>query len=128
MGLTRAPESRPTPSAIYNIRIYLLAFTSCLGSWMFGYQNGVIPGVLVLPSFFRDFKLPPVGTQHYNNVTGNIVSLLQIGGLVGSMSMFPVMRWAGRRGGLCVSAGSYCVGAALQVRIYLFVMREGGLV
>ena len=95
---------------------------------MFGYQNGVIPGVLVLPSFFRDFKLPPVGAQHYNNVTGNIVSLLQIGGLVGSMSMFPVMRWAGRRGGLGVSAAAYFVGAALQVRIYLFVMREGGLV
>ena len=42
--------------------------------------------------------------------------------------MFPVMRWAGRRGGLGVSAGTYCVGAALQVRIYLFVMREFGLV
>jgi hypothetical protein len=72
--------------------------------------------------------LPPVGTQQYNNVTGNIVSLLQIGGLVGSMSMFPVMRWAGRRGGLCVSAGAYCMGAALQVRIDLFVMRERDLV
>jgi hypothetical protein len=43
MGFSRAPEDRPTPPEIYNYRIYVLTFLSCLGSWMFGYNNGVRP-------------------------------------------------------------------------------------
>jgi MFS family permease len=76
----------------------------------------VIAGVLVLPSFFRDFNLPPVGTHEYNNVTGKIVSLLQIGGLIGSMATFPCMKYWGRKVALMVAAVVYTFGAALQVR------------
>jgi hypothetical protein len=87
---------------------------------MFGYNNGVIAGVLVLPSFSRDFNLPTVGTKEYNNVTGNIVSLLQIGGLVGSLGTFGIMKYWGRRGGMVAAGAVYFVGAAMQVCI-LFV-------
>jgi len=84
---------------------------------MFGYTNGVMAGVLVLPSFVRDFNLPAVGTKEYNNVTGNIVSLLQIGGLVGSLGTFGVMKYSGRRGAMIVSGAVYLVGAVMQVCI-----------
>jgi len=115
MGLTRAPEGRPTPPEVYNYRIYLLTFIACLGSWMFGYNNGVVAGVLVLPSFFRDFQLPPVGTPSYNSITSTIVSLLQIGGLIGAVATFPAMKYWGRKVALTIAAGVYFVGAALQV-------------
>jgi MFS family permease len=115
MVFTRALESRPTPPEVYNYRIYLLTFLSCLGSWMFGYNNGVIAGVLVLPSFFHDFHLPPVGTSSYNNTTANIVSLFQIGGLVGSMLTFPCMKYWGRRIALMIAGAVYLLGAVLQV-------------
>lgn len=82
---------------------------------MFGYNNGVIAGVLVLPSFFRDFNLPPVGTSSYNDVTANIVSFLQIGGLVGVLATFPLMKYSGRKISLVVAAAVYFLGAALQV-------------
>lgn len=95
---------------------------------MFGYNNGVIAGVLVLPSFYRDFNLPPVGTKEYNDVTGNIVSLLQIGGLVGSLGTFGVMKFWGRRGAMIAAGAVYLVGAVMQVCI-LFVSlgMRGGL-
>jgi hypothetical protein len=82
---------------------------------MFGYNNGVIAGVLILPSFFRDFKLPIVGTREYNNITGDIVSQLQIGGLVGSLGTFGVMRFWGRRGAMVAAGAVYLVGAVVQV-------------
>ncbi len=116
MGFTRAAEDRPTPSQVYNYRIYLLTFISCLGSWMFGYNNGVIAGVLVLPSFIRDFHLPESGTSAYNNIIENIVSLLQIGGLCGAMATFPCTKYYGRRIALAVAAAVYLLGALLQVR------------
>jgi MFS family permease len=119
MGLSRAPEGRPTPKEVYNYRIYLLTICVCLGSWMFGYNNGIIGGVLVLPSFYRDFNLPPVGTSSYNTITANIVSFLQIGGLCGAMATFPLMKKFGRRIALIVAAGIYTLGAALQVCFFL---------
>jgi MFS family permease len=116
------------PRSPHNIRIYYLTFLSCLGSWMFGYNNGVIAGVLVLPSFSRDFNLPPVGTKAYNNVTGNIVSLLQIGGLVGCLGTFGVMKYFGRRGAMIFSGTVYLIGAVMQVCILvLFWCKGGGL-
>lgn len=84
---------------------------------------GIIAGVLVLPSFFRDFNLPPVGTSEYNNVTANVVSLLQIGGLIGSVATFPCMKYWGRKIALVVAALVYLFGAALQV-CSLFESRE----
>ncbi|KAF4632407.1 hypothetical protein G7Y89_g5729 [Cudoniella acicularis] len=115
MGLTRAPEDRPTPPEVYNIRIYVLTFLACMGSWMFGYNNGVIGGVLVLPSFISSFNLPPEGTTGYANATANVVSLLQIGGLVGSMGTFPLLKLGGRRISLGVAGAVYFVGAVVQV-------------
>jgi MFS family permease len=76
----------------------------------------VIAGVLVLPSFFRDFNLPPIDSPSYNNVTANIVSLLQIGGLIGSMATFPLMKYWGRKIAMMIAAVIYLFGAALQVR------------
>ncbi|TVY42528.1 putative quinate permease, partial [Lachnellula subtilissima] len=130
MGLSRAAEDRPTPSEVYNYRIYLLTILACLGSWMFGYNNGVISGVLVLPSFFRDFHLPPVGSHAYNNVTANIVSLFQIGGLIGSVATFPCMKYWGRKVALMCAAVVYTFGAALQAFCYgrLGMMYAGRLI
>jgi len=126
MAATTLNSSPPKPRSPHNPRIYFLTFLSCLGSWMFGYNNGVIAGVLVLPSFYRDFNLPPVGTKAYNNVTGNIVSLLQVGGLVGSLGTFGVMKYSGRRGAMIVAGAVYLVGAVMQVCIFLLCSEGSG--
>lgn len=84
---------------------------------MFGYQNGVIAGVLVLPSFFADFNLPPVGSASYNYITATIVSLLQIGGLIGALATFPAMKFWGRRIALACAGAVYFIGAAVQVSL-----------
>jgi len=104
----------PNPSP-HNLRIYTLVLLSSLGSWMFGYNNGVISGVLILPSFMHDFKLPPLNTPAYDNTVANIVSLFQVGGLVGSMAMFMGMKFWGRKGCLAGAGGVYAGGAFLQV-------------
>jgi len=82
---------------------------------VFGYNNGVIAGVLVLPSFVHTFHLPTPGTPAYNTIIENIVSLLQIGGLLGAMATFPGMKYWGRKVALAISAAIYTVGAVVQV-------------
>ena len=74
---------------------------------------------MVLPSFHHDFCLPDVGTESYNNITGNIVSMIQIGGLLGSMATFPLMKGKGRKVSLIVASVIYAIGAVLQVSFTL---------
>ncbi|PQE03251.1 quinate permease protein [Rutstroemia sp. NJR-2017a BBW] len=83
---TPSSPPAPPPPEIFNIRIYLLTLLCCLGSWMFGYNNGVIGGVLVLPAFHSDFKLPATGSSAYDRVTGNIVNW-RVGGEYGDVSV-----------------------------------------
>jgi MFS family permease len=85
------------------------------GSWMFGYQNGVIGGCIVLPSFHHEFNLPPVGTSKYSDTISNIVSFLQIGALAGSLLIFSVVRKLGRRWALGCGAGFFFIGSIMQV-------------
>lgn len=75
----------------------------------------VIAGVLVLPAFVRDFALPPSGTTAYNNIVENVVSMLQLGGLIGSIATIPLMKFSGSKIAMAVAGAVYFLGAALQV-------------
>lgn len=110
-----------------NLRLYGLTLLASLGSWMFGYNNGVISGVLVLPSFITSFNLPPLNTPEYDNTVANIVSLFQIGGLIGSISMFGCMKIWGRKVCLAGAGGVYALGAVLQVSVPLSVQPSQSL-
>lgn len=85
---------------------------------MFGYNVGNIGGCIVLPSFHAQFHLPEMGTSAYNNVSSNIISMLQIGALVGSLGAFPLMKTWGRKVTLAAAAAVYLVGAVLQTFSY----------
>ena len=110
-----AQISTPSTRSPHNVRIYGLTLLASLGSWMFGYNNGVISGVLVLPSFITSFNLPPLNTPAYDNTVANIVSLFQIGGLIGSLAMFGCLKIWGRKVCLAGAGSVYLVGAVLQV-------------
>lgn len=82
---------------------------------MFGYNNGVIGGCIVLPAFHRDFGLPDKGTDRYNAIVSNIVSFVQLGALAGALLIFPIVRMWGRKKALCVAGITYVTGCSLQV-------------
>lgn len=82
---------------------------------MFGYNNGVIGGTIVLPSFHDKFSLPAPTTSEYANITSTIVSLLQLGALLGSLLIFPLVRLSGRLPSLGLGAVLFAFGCLLQV-------------
>lgn len=114
MVFGRAEEDRPTPSEVYNWRLYGIAFLTYIAAWCFGYSNGVIGGCIVLPSFHRDFRLPHEDTSEYKNIVSNIVSFTQLGGLAGSLLVFPIVKTYGRKLALAVGGALYFAGAAMQ--------------
>lgn len=109
--------SNSRTTAARHTRVYVLATLACLGSWMFGYNVGVIGGTIVLPSFHSDFHLPDIGTSEYNTISSNIISMFQLGGLLGSMLTFPATTFCGRTIIMAIASAIYLIGSALQVRL-----------
>jgi hypothetical protein len=60
-----------------NFRAYYLVALSCVGSFLFAYDTGIVGGVLTLESFQKDMN---VTAAEKANVSSLSASLLQAGG------------------------------------------------
>ncbi|KAL1979694.1 hypothetical protein VTN96DRAFT_5277 [Rasamsonia emersonii] len=94
------------------LRVIYIVAVSCMGSFAFAFDTGVISGVLTLASFEKDFRYT---SAQKTNVNSNAVSILQGGAFFGCFLIWPVTARLGRRGGLIVSALVFTVGTILQV-------------
>lgn len=83
MGLLTKVEDRPTPSAVYNWRIYFSAFVAGSAAIMIGYDSAFIGGTLALKSFSTEFEFGDLTTSHLNLIKANIVSCYQAGAFFG---------------------------------------------
>ncbi|OOO10630.1 sugar transporter [Aspergillus oryzae] len=93
-------------------RATYLASASCMGSFAFAFDTGVISGVLTLPSFQRDFRY---STSQKTTVNSNAVSILQAGAFFGCFFTMPIASKLGRRSGLILSSLVFTVGTILQI-------------
>ncbi|PHZ14349.1 general substrate transporter [Rhizopus microsporus ATCC 52813] len=93
----------------------LIATTiSCIGGFLFGYDIGVISGVLAMPTF------PPYFGMQGDPATvatmkGNIVSLLQAGCCAGALLVNFLADPLGRRWTIVLSSFVFIIGSILQV-------------
>ena len=62
-----------------NRNAYALALSACMGSMFFGWDIGLIGGILSLPSFQQYFGIDHMSATARANLNGNIVSILQAG-------------------------------------------------
>ncbi|KAG6840663.1 hypothetical protein C0991_005257 [Blastosporella zonata] len=85
-----------------------LAFVVYWGIVLFGYDTG---GVVNAPYFQSHFGL--VDKKHINNVSSNVVSVLQAGAFFGALGSAPISAKIGRRPTLLVFTLVFVVGAIL---------------
>lgn len=62
-----------------NLRAVLLVALSCIGSFLFAYDTGIVGGILTLESFQDDFGYT---TAESSDVSSLSASLLQAGGAI----------------------------------------------
>lgn len=62
-----------------NRNAYVLALSASMGSIFFGWDVGLIGGILSLPSFKQYFGINHMSASAQANLNGNIVSILQAG-------------------------------------------------
>ncbi|GAM86727.1 hypothetical protein ANO11243_047460 [Dothideomycetidae sp. 11243] len=102
------------------LRVYWLGCVVCLGGFLFGYDSGIIGGVLTLTSFEHDFRYT---TKQSTRNSSLAVSLQQLGAFVACFAIWPVTHRYGRRPAIVLSSIVFCLGALLQtINIHSFAV------
>ncbi|KAJ5619847.1 MFS sugar transporter [Penicillium lagena] len=97
------------------LRAVYLVCASCMGSFAFAFDTGVISGVLALKSFEDDFGYAHDTKAQKTNINSNAVSILQGGAFFGCFLISPIAAKLGRRTGLILASLIFTVGTILQV-------------
>ncbi|KAJ7625312.1 general substrate transporter [Mycena polygramma] len=103
---------------------YFLALSVALGSLFYGYDVGLIGGVLSLGSFQHYFGLDNMNPRERAGLNGNIVAVLKVWGT--RCGIFLASRY-GRKPCLLASGAIYVVGSAMQCVVGLGKTREHAL-
>ncbi|KAJ2915066.1 hypothetical protein MD484_g5344, partial [Candolleomyces efflorescens] len=100
-----------------NIRVYWLAFIVYWGIVLFGYDTGIGGGVVSARYFQLTFGMIDADgvkdQKKINNVSGNVVAVLQAGAFFGALSSAPVSSKIGRKWTLFAFSVIFSVGAIL---------------
>lgn len=115
MSILKLVEDRPTPKAVYNWRVYLLAAVASCTSCMIGYDSAFIGTTLSLPSFTHEFHFGRLTDPERNLLSANIVSTYQAGAFFGAFFAYPVAHFWGRKKGLILAALVFILGAGLML-------------
>ncbi|RUP47776.1 galactose-proton symporter, partial [Jimgerdemannia flammicorona] len=84
---------------------------ACMGGFLFGYDTGVISGVLVMPTFASTFGIT---AEKAADVKGNVVALLQVGCAVGALLINFIADIFGRKKAIMLSTFIFIVGGIMQ--------------
>ncbi|GIJ99802.1 hypothetical protein Aspvir_003805 [Aspergillus viridinutans] len=101
-----------TASLLAGLRLFWLAAVLCCGGALFGYDSGVIGGVLTFESFARDFRYSPADKTRVSSIA---VGIQQAGALVGCFAIWPVTNRWGRRLAMMACSAVFCAGVILEV-------------
>ncbi|TKA73362.1 Quinate permease [Cryomyces minteri] len=115
MGLLTLVEDRPTPSAVYNWRVYMCAAIASFASCMIGYDSAFIGTTLALPSFTNEFGFAKMDPTHLALIKANIVSVYQAGAFFGSLMAYCSAYFLGRKKSLWVFGAVFIVGAGMML-------------
>jgi MFS family permease len=115
MGLLTRVEDRPTPSCVYNWRVYLSAAVAASAAVMIGYDSAFIGGTLALQSFRDEFGFENMEKSEVSLLSANIVSCYQAGAFFGAFAAYPIGHFYGRRWGLFGFAALFMIGAGMML-------------
>ncbi|KAL2830055.1 general substrate transporter [Aspergillus cavernicola] len=106
------PHDRHPSQHARPLQIYWLSAIVCCGGLLFGYDSGVIGGVLTFDSFLRDFRYT---TDEQTRVSSIAVGIQQAGALVGCLLIWPLTNRYGRRRALMLCSAIFCFGVIFEI-------------
>ncbi|THX70299.1 general substrate transporter [Aureobasidium pullulans] len=112
--ITERPVRRHSKSNMTRagtFRAYWLGCVVCMGGFLFGYDSGIIGGVLTLASFENDFGYTKKEATRNSSLA---VGLQQLGAFLACFAIWPVTHRFGRKWALVLCSSIFVVGAVIQ--------------
>jgi sugar porter (SP) family MFS transporter len=101
---------------------------AAFGGILYGYDTGVISGVIVMKNWLETFGTDPKGDGNFvisSSTESLVVSILSAGTFFGALASGYTADWLGRRWAIITSVVVFCIGVAMQTAstaIPLFVV------
>jgi sugar porter (SP) family MFS transporter len=96
---------------MFNWRIVVLTIVASLGGLLFGFDTGVVGGIVAMQTFKDDYGLTP---ENESAIQGNCVALLQAGCFFGVITMAFITDKLGRKKAIIGASIIFCIGGVLQ--------------
>jgi SP family sugar:H+ symporter-like MFS transporter len=96
----------------------LMTCFAAFGGILFGYDTGTIGGIIAMNDWLQTFGYatgdPALPYDITTSTQSLVVSVLSAGTFFGALFAYPIGDFVGRKWGLIVSCGIFCVGVAMQ--------------
>lgn len=96
------------------VRAYWLGTVVCLAGFLFGYDSGIVGGVLTLKSYQSDFHFGPKTHTSAKKAQSLAVSLQNLGAFVACFFIWPINKRLGRKPSLILCSFIFCIGVIIQ--------------
>ncbi|KAJ6186785.1 hypothetical protein N7519_008086 [Penicillium mononematosum] len=91
-------------------RAYFFGYFVCTAGFLFGYDTGIVGGILEFKSYINDF-----GYKDQTTVSAVMVSLQNVGAFLSALAIFSVSERYGRKKTVQAAMIVFCLGVVLQV-------------
>ncbi|KAK0245610.1 general substrate transporter [Armillaria nabsnona] len=108
MANTTTVQVRPRNRLVGQPLLYAISIFASLGVFLFGYDQGVMSGVITGPHFRKFFNNPDAVE------IGTMVAVLEVGAFITSVAAGKIGDLMGRKGTLFVGAIVFTIGGAIQ--------------
>ncbi|KAI9256905.1 general substrate transporter [Sporodiniella umbellata] len=108
------------------LQLYIVCAFAAMGGFCFGYDTGVISGVLVLPDFIEVMTQGSGQKELYSIQTSVITGLLLAGCFVGSLFAGQFCEILSRKYTILLGSGVFILGAGIQTGANGYGMMVGG--
>jgi MFS family permease len=103
---------------------HLIALFVCFGSYSYGFNSGIIGGVIGQPSWYSYFDMDPTGS-YATSIIETSIGIYYAGGFFGCLTVNWLTNKLGRRAGIQIITAFTIVAAVIQtasVHIAMFVV------
>ncbi|KLU91348.1 H(+)/hexose cotransporter 1 [Magnaporthiopsis poae ATCC 64411] len=126
-SLWAAPEWKADPREIFNRRLIVLTAAAAFAGSSYGFDVGIISGVLKLPAFVRAFGMDVLSKAERDKRAGNIAAMVAAGASGGALLGAPMSDYLGRKRAVLVASFVFLLGCSLQEVAHLGVFYAGRL-
>ncbi|CZT44423.1 related to quinate transport protein [Rhynchosporium secalis] len=103
------------PAALLkNRKVFMIAMFACIGGLLYGYNQGVFSGILVMNSFKKHMGVYASELPQHQSKKGWLTSILELGAWLGALLSGFMAEACSRKYGILIATGVFIIGVVVQ--------------